>query len=591
MAVQPADLDPRVGGILDLIVRIAGGEFSARGRLEGQGDEFDAITGGLNMLAEEFESMLEERGVTAEALRQSEARYRAYVEGSPFGVFVVDGRGNYVDANTAALRMTGYAREELLSMMILELVPDEERDLIERTFVDLLESGTLTLETRLKRRDGTTFPASLNAVRLSDDRLMAFCGDISARKQDEMSRQRLDARVQRLQKAESLSVLAGGIAHDFNNLLTAVLGSAELLSLRHAAGSKERELTDTILSAGTQARDLSLQMLAYAGRGSVSLAEANLNDVSEDIAQVLRASIPKKVALALELGDGLPDITCDASQVHQVLLNLVTNAAEAIGDAVGAIRVRTGVAEIAAPQVDVAPDGDEIPPGSYVTLEVYDTGPGMDEDVRARALDPFFSTKFTGRGLGLAVVEGIVRGHHGFLRIESEPGQFTRIRVLFPCQPQLDPADVADEKLRTSCEYGDGSLILLVDDEAVVRETCTQMLQHLGYRVVTATDGREALTAVEQQTEQIACVLLDLTMPVMDGREALSELRRIDPRLPVLVASGYPRSDVQAQLGLLENVDFLHKPFQLDALSRKLQALTLSRVAPESRERSSLPLA
>lgn len=384
------------------------------------------------------------------------------------------------------------------------------------------------------------------------------CFDVTAQKA-------LDRQLVQAQKLESLTALTGGVAHDFNNLLMAILGSADLTLDELPASSPHRESLTVIREAGRTAAALCRQMLIYAGRERFSLGELDLSRAVEEIRQLIRSSVPRKAALEFDLADGLPAIEADAAQVRQVVLNLVSNASEALGEESGSIRISTG-----ATTCDPDPRGgwpsEELSGAPGVFLEVADTGCGMDEETQARMFDPFFSTKFTGRGLGLAGVLGIVRGHGGEVRVRSEPGRGTRIRVLFPALERTgEPSRAEGEK---ATRWRGSGTVLLVDDEELVRRVAARMLEHLGFGVLTAADGREAIRLFRQRRGEILFVLLDLTMPEMSGEEVLRELRRIDPQVRVVIASGYPEEEVARRFAGGELPPIVHKPYRMRELRR-----------------------
>ena len=393
--------------------------------------------------------------------------------------------------------------------------------------------------------------------------------DITERKRAEEERLKLEAKMRHAQKLESLGVLAGGIAHDFNNILTAILGNAGLLMEDLPEDGVFRRRLGEIERAARRAADLAQQMLAYSGRGMFIIRLVELNDLLHETAVLLNASISKKVNLRIEYADALPPVQADAVQMSQVIMNLVANAAEAIGDEDGVITVRTSTMVI----VDSGPvqtvDDDPIEPGTYVCLEVIDTGCGMSEDVKSRLFDPFFTTKFTGRGLGLAAVIGIVRAHRGALQVESKPGEGAHFRVLLPMASGqvAKPTDVlpAVEGFR-----GQGT-VLLVDDEPAIRTVGKRMLERLGFTVLTAEDGVGGVALFKEHADDIVCVILDLVMPRMDGAEALQEIYRIQPGAKIVLCSGYSREEISQRFADQGISGFLHKPFQMHQLAAALQ--------------------
>ncbi len=392
--------------------------------------------------------------------------------------------------------------------------------------------------------------------------------DITASKRADEDRRRLETQIQYTQKLESLGILAGGIAHDFNNLLVAVLGHADLALTRLAADSPARAHVAEIERAAQRARELTNQMLAYSGKGRFVVRRLRINDVISEMGQLLQASIPKKVALRYDLAADLGTVEVDVAQIRQVVMNLVTNAAEAIGDRAGTITLTTRRQTIAGGELDGAHPAPPLAEGEYVCMEVSDDGCGMDLATRERIFEPFFTTKFQGRGLGLAAVLGIVRAHAGAITVESEPGRGSSFRLLLPsCPGAVWPQPVQTEVSALPLT----GTVLVVDDEEVVREVARQMLEHLGFRVLVAADGTSALEAFRAEREPIRLVLLDMTMPRMDGEETFRELRRLAPELRVILASGYNEQDATSRFVGKGLAGFIQKPFALAELETRIR--------------------
>ena len=384
----------------------------------------------------------------------------------------------------------------------------------------------------------------------------------------EEERHKLEAQIQHSQRLESLGILAGGVAHDFNNLLTTILGNTGLALEDLPAVSPARESLKEIEAASHTAAELCRQMLAYSGRGQFVMKPINLSSLTQELVHLLQVSIFKKVLLQCRLADDLPAIEADPSQVRQVVMNLVINASEAIGNKEGIITISTGT--LLCDQSYLLENYFTEPPspGTYVFLEILDTGCGMNAETRAKIFDPFFTTKFTGRGLGLAAVLGIMRQHKGAIKVASEPGNGTTFTVLFPVstktasQPQPDAAP--------ELWHGSGT-IMVVDDEAQVRNVTRMILEHSGFRVLTANDGHEAIKLLQEHGSIIACVLLDLTMPRMDGEETYRELRRISSDVPVIMTSGYSEQEVAKHFTGQDPPEFIEKPFEPSVLLAKLR--------------------
>jgi signal transduction histidine kinase/ABC-type amino acid transport substrate-binding protein/ActR/RegA family two-component response regulator len=398
------------------------------------------------------------------------------------------------------------------------------------------------------------------------------------RQSGEATRRELEQQMQHAQKLESLGVLAGGIAHDFNNLLTAMLGHLNVAQVKLTPGSQAMPHLESLERLIHRAADLTQQMLAYSGRGRFVVRAYDLNQVVQEVTHLLGVSIPKKIALRFDLAEGLPLVEADAAQIQQVIMNLVTNAADAIGDREGIIRIITGTMALDRGYLDQVYQGQDLSPGTFVSLEVSDNGCGMTPEVQHRIFDPFFTTKVTGRGLGLSATMGILKGHHAGVRIYSEPGRGTTFKLLFPTSEArrvVETLQVAAPALMQE------ATVLLVDDEEMIRESAAAALESLGLTVVMASDGLEAVELVQRTDLKVDLVLMDLTMPRMDGKEAFLALRRLRPNLPVVLSSGYSEQELAETFADRGLAGFLQKPYTLKRLEQMVLAL-LAKARPES---------
>ncbi|MCP4643779.1 MAG: PAS domain S-box protein [bacterium] len=491
------------------------------------------------------------------------------VEHCADAAFWMDANGRFIYVNQAACAMLGYTYEEFLSMTICDIDPDHSTGTWKEGWSRLKHSGSLKGESRHVAKDGRTIPVevSANFVRFQDGEYnCAFSRDISQRKRIEDERFSLERQVLHAQKMESLGVLAGGIAHDFNNILVAILGYAELALGDVGPNHPAREKLHNVTTGAKRAAELTQQMLAYSGRGQFSVRPSDLSSIAEDVIHLLRTSISKKISLKIQLQHPLPKIVADASQIQQVVMNLVTNAAEAIGDAVGCVSISTGTMDCTADYLATSLTADVPVPGHYIYLEVTDTGNGMDEETRARIFEPFFTTKFTGRGLGLAAALGIVRGHNGAVQLRSEPGKGTTFRVLFPASG-IDSAPAPEEANSGNVGWQGSGTVLVVDDEDVIRSFATDVLEMHGFDVATACDGYEGVQRFREHDGEFACVLLDLTMPRMGGEEAFVELRKIRDDIPIVLSSGYNEEEGAKQLVDLPPAAFIRKPYTVQQLT------------------------
>jgi nitrogen-specific signal transduction histidine kinase/ActR/RegA family two-component response regulator len=392
--------------------------------------------------------------------------------------------------------------------------------------------------------------------------------DSSERRRAEDERLKFLSQIQQTQKLESLGVLAGGIAHDFNNLLMAVLGHADLALDALPAASEARDDLAEIRRAAQRATELCKQMLAYSGKGRFVIQPVELQKVVEEMLHMLRVSISKNAILKLNFAPNLPPVDADASQLRQVVMNLVVNASEAISERSGVITLSTGAMDCDRQYLSEAWLDEQLPEGMYVFIEVADTGAGMDLETRSRIFDPFFTTKFTGRGLGLAAVLGIVRGHRGAIKVYSELGKGTTFKVLFPVSHR---AEVREEGSAVRGIYEGKGTVLLVDDDESVRAVGRKMLERIGFTVVTAADGSEAIARFRERADDIICAIVDLTMPHVDGAETFRELRRMRPGVRVILSSGYNEQDVTQRFVGKGLAGFIQKPYQLSTLVAVLQ--------------------
>jgi signal transduction histidine kinase/ActR/RegA family two-component response regulator len=373
-----------------------------------------------------------------------------------------------------------------------------------------------------------------------------------------------------LAKRDSLGLLAGGIAHDFNNILTGILGYASLGLYSIEEGSEARPLIEEVVRAGERAAGLTRQLLAYAGKGRFMAAPTDLNQLAREISREAQTSLQNpNLSVTLELAEGLPEIHADSGQLGQVVHSLVMNGVEAIGEGNrGTILVATRLRTVAESTPLVAETGEPVTPGRYVVLEVKDTGSGMDALTRARIFEPFFTTKMTGRGMGLSAVLGIVRRHGGVLQVDSVPGVGSSFRVLLPAADST----VAKHAVPATDLEGAG-LVLVVDDEETVRDTVRRALERWHYQVVLAENGQAAVEVFPQIADKVRAVILDLTMPVMGGEEALDHLQRIRPDVRIILTSGYSEREAMRRMEGKGVAAFLQKPFTAQQVGAKLRAL------------------
>ncbi len=519
------------------------------------------------------------------ALRESHDLLRAVADGTTDALFVKGLDGRYRMINQAGARLLGRTVDEVLGKHDTELFsPDTVGQVLANDQLVLSTGTPQTFEVTVTASGVTrTYLSTKSPYRDASGNIIGVIGissDITEHKRAKEEQRRLETRVQQTQKLESLGLLAGGIAHDFNNLLTGMVGYASLAlgdlgELPHDA--QIRRYVEHILAAARRAAELTQQLLAYSGRGKFAVQPLSLSQIVRDMTGLLRVSISKRCVLRLALEEDLPFIEADATQLRQIVMNLLINASDAIGEQDGVIVVRTGLKNCDRSYLTEYYLGEEASAGPYVFLEVTDTGVGMTLDVQAKIFDPFFTTKSTGRGLGLAAVLGIVRGHHGVIRIASEPGRGTLFTVLFPAHrvfaaPACSPGEVG------SGWRGSGT-VLVVDDEDFIRSLAAQLLTRLGFSVLTAANGREAVQLVHEQGDRINLVLLDLTMPQLDGLETFRELQRIRPGLPVILSSGYSESEAAERFAGFPLAAFIAKPYGEEELTSVVRRVLEGRTA------------
>ncbi len=381
--------------------------------------------------------------------------------------------------------------------------------------------------------------------------------------------------MQEMQKLESLGVLAGGIAHDFNNLLVGVLSNAEfvLQALRGEERAFLLERVTDIKNAALHAAGLTNQMLAYSGRGRFDVRFFSINETIRAMGHLLRASISKNAQVHYDLAPDLPALEADVTQLQQVIMNLITNASDALEGRAGVIQIRTGTQAV----TDDVPDllgPTPLEHGTYVYLEVADNGCGMTEEARQKVFEPFFTTKFTGRGLGLSTVQGIVRGHEGGVALETAPGRGTTIRIFLPCAGEHVPVTApTTPSPPPDTEWTGAGLVLLVDDDERVRTVTEMLLRALGFDVIAAATGREALHEFDRRGRELRLIMLDLTMPDFSGDQVLRELKERRSEVPVLLCSGYSEEDASQRVGREGIAGFLQKPYSFALLRARLQSL------------------
>jgi len=500
-------------------------------------------------------------------LQESRDSFRALYESAGDAVFMIRD-GVFVDCNARTLKIFGCTKQEILGRGPHRFSPPrqpdgtESRDAARQWMDEARRQGKVTFPWQHCRYDGTMFPAevTVTAVQLhGETQLLGLVRDMSHANGELNLNTGPALHLSQSQKLESLGLMAGGIAHDFNNLLLAIMGNADLLDQDLSHGRDGRPLLDEIRKAAGRAADLCNQLLAYAGKGHFNVHPLDLSTTTREMVQMIKVAVSRKVTLRLDLAEDLPLIEADVSKIHQIIMNLVVNASESMGTDPGVVSLRTGRRDCETERFDHCLLVDSVPAGDLVYLEVQDTGQGMNESTLQRIFDPFFSTKINGRGLGLASVLGIIRGHQGSLCVRSKQGEGTCFRVCFPVGP-VGTRTVPKPTGRIA-ERRTGGTILVVDDEEYLRILCARMLQRLGYEVIMASDGLQALDIYQQQGADIDCVMLDLSMPVLDGVEVFEKLSDMDRNVRVVMTSGYHEQEIATRFAGRGLSGFIQKPY------------------------------
>lgn len=488
-------------------------------------------------------------------------------------IVVLTVNGRIALANYATLNLLGYEEKELIGKSAQILFPPHEASLFDAQGLDRLrdEGNCRAREFGLQDRDGSCVPVMFSASCMYD-RSGMLRGFIFAAT-DISEYKALQEQMLQAQKMESLGVLAGGLAHDFNNLLGVMLSNADLIRAELAAESPHYNAVSDIVAAGGQAARLCAELLAYSGKGEHRTELLDLPAIVRHNAELLRSSLPHRIDIKCNVGEDLPPVRGDEVQLMQVVLNLVINAAEAIGDKPGTIALSTSAREVTRDASASEFHGEPLDFGRYVVLEVRDTGCGIAPETLPRIFEPFYSTKITGRGLGLSAIHGIVRSHGGAIRVQSEPGEGTVFQVYLPVSPSqsLQTAEPTEPEQESPDDAQ--RTVLVVDDEAAILSLTKRMLAHEGCACIEASTGLDGIAKLSQNLDRIDLVMLDLTMPNMGGLETYTRMREMAPHLPIIAFSGYSEGGMARRFPRDENLRFLEKPFDLSQLRDKLADL------------------
>jgi len=500
------------------------------------------------------------------ALRESEQRFRALIENSADGFVLLDAAGQLQYTGPPVL---GYPPQKFRGHSALDLIHPDDRNAWREAFTAFVgrPGAVLTTEHRVRHQDGSWRWIEAVSKNLLQDPVIS---GVVVNYRDVTERKRLEEQLRQTQKLESIGVLAGGIAHDFNNLLTGVLGNATLTLDLLQPGHPVRPHIEEVIQAAESAAHLTRQLLAYSGKGRFIIQPVDLSELTREMIALVRASIPRNVELTLNLLPGLPAVEGDRGQLQQLVMNLAINGAEAIPpEQNGTVVLTTALRTIAGDSTGETFAGSAMHPGLYVMLEVKDSGRGMDPETQTKIFDPFFSTKFSGRGLGLSAVMGIVRGHQGAVTVSSVPGEGTTFQVLLPAgvRPVFRPAEPS---VRDNLS-GTGT-ILVADDEEIVRRAVRGALERQGYRVLLAADGQAAVDLLRSR-DDVELVLLDLTMPVLGGEEALRQMRLVRPDIRIVLSSGYNEAEALRRFAGQQFSGFIQKPYTAAQLAEMVKSV------------------
>ncbi|HVJ20469.1 MAG TPA: PAS domain S-box protein [Polyangiaceae bacterium] len=511
------------------------------------------------VLLRERDRLIEERARAELLIRESEERYRTLVEQAADGIFIADSNGVYLEVNPRGAEMLGMSREEIIGLSIADVVTEQEVKTLPGALDELHSGSNVRREYLFKRKDGTTFWGEVSGKMLADGRLQGLVRDISDRKRAEQEREALETQLVQSQKMQAVGSLAAGIAHDFNNMLSAIRGNADLATLDLEDGHPARVSVEEISKAGRRAAQLVEQIVAFSRPSKPSSQSVRLPPIVDEVVRLLRSTLPAAVEMRTSYAADAPPVVGDPTQIHQVLVNLCTNAWQAMDD-------RPGMIQIAVERAPKPPATLELGPGEYVAISVGDNGGGMDAATRDRIFEPFFTTKGVGKGtgLGLSVVHNIVKSHHGAITVESSVGQGTTFRIYLPASGAAAASSPTVKVQPVSAR--ERRRVLYVDDDEALVFLMKRQLEHHGHQVQSFSSPLEALAAIERHPHDFDILVTDYNMPKLSGLKLLEAARKLRSDLPVILTSGFISDEMRAAAERAGATFLIHKPDTDDEL-------------------------
>jgi PAS domain S-box-containing protein len=527
-------------------------------------EDANLVKGFAQMIA-----LILEAGRLKEEIEMTERKYQELYNNAPIGLYELDSKGIFKAVNSTLLKWLGYEQKDIIGNRYETLLTEDGKRKV-REIAEKCKQGKVieNMELEFIKKDGTILPVQVNILPKVDENGNIIGCEGTARditKERELKDQLLHA-----QKMEAIGILAGGIAHDFNNILQVILGNAQLIHMQMRKDDKMRDKIETILRAVSSGSSIVRQLLMFSRKGEAKKDKLDLNSLIVKFSNMLRKIIGEDIELKINMDPKVGIIYGDRTQIEQILLNLSTNARDAMPNG-GVLSIETKYIKLDENFCRLRP---EIKPGDYALVTVTDTGVGMDDETMERIFEPFFTTKGIGTGLGLSVVYGIVKEHEGLIEVESEIGKGTKFKIYLPLLSKGEGKLEMEEFERSSNYKGSGT-ILIAEDEEQVREIASMMMNELGYKVIQATNGKEAVDIFRQKADEIDLVILDIIMPKLGGKEAFYKIRSIHPTIPILFTTGYTyeQTIVDSIMREGKNVDLLFKPYRMTEIGQKVKSL------------------